>query len=210
MKCAIYTTLLIFILFGNLLVAQTDERKILLTGVVVTGENLTPLPYTNIIIINENTGTTTNEKGYFSFKANKNDTIIFSSVGFKDGRYVIPENLTGSHYSIVQIMTNDTVYLRETIIYPWKTYEEFGKELVTMHPPPTDNERAKNNLEQAQLYERYTNIYMDGEANYKYQQQLYSEKAYFGGQVPPFEIFNAFAWIEFVNSWKRGDYKKKN
>ncbi len=208
MKCAIYTTLLIIILFGNILVAQTNENKILLTGVVVTGENLTPLPYTNIII-NESTGTSSDESGYFAFKADKNDTIIFSAVGFKNGRFIVPGDLKGTHYSIVQIMTNDTIYLRETIIYPWKSYEEFGEELVTMQPPPTDDDRARANLEQAQLYERYTNIFMDGEANYKYQQQLYSEKAYFGGQIPPYQIFNAFAWIEFVNSWKRGDYKKK-
>ena len=210
MKCANYTTLLIFILFGNILVAQTNESKILLTGVVVTGEKLTPLPYTNIIVVNQNTGTSTDEKGYFSFRADKNDTILFSAVGFKKGSFIVPEDLIGSHYSMVQIMTNDTVYLRETIIFPWKSYEEFGNDLVTMNPPPTDDDRAKNNLEQAQLYERYTNIYMDGEANYKYQQQLYSEKAYFGGQIPPYQIFNAFAWVEFVNSWKRGDYKKKD
>ena len=210
MKCANYTTLLIFILFGNILVAQTDENKILLTGVVVTGEKLTPLPYTNIIVVNQNTGTSTDEKGYFSFRADKNDTILFSAVGFKNGSFIVPEDLIGSHYSMVQIMTNDTVYLRETIIFPWKSYDEFGDELITMNPPPNDDDRAKNNLEQAQLYERFSNIYMDGEANYKYQQQLYSEKAYFGGQIPPYQIFNAFAWIEFVNSWKRGDYKKKN
>jgi hypothetical protein len=106
-------------------------------------------------------------------------------------------------------MTNDTVYLQETIIFPWKSYEEFGKELVTMQPPPTDDDLARINLSNAQLYERYQHIYMDGDANAKYQNKLRSEEAYYAGQVPPFQIFNAFAWVEFVKSWKRGDYKKK-
>ena len=162
------------------------------------------------MIVNKNKGTSSDDNGYFSFLAQKSDTIVFSAVGFKNGRFVVPDSLFKSHYSIVQIMSNDTVYLRETIIYPWKSYEEFGDELVTMQPPPTDDDRARVNLSNAQLYERYTNIYMDGEANYKYQNKLRSEEAYFRGQIPPYQIFNAFAWIEFVNSWKRGDYKKKN
>lgn len=209
MNYAKFATSLLIILLVNKIVAQQQQGAILLTGVVVTGDSLTPLPYTNIVIKNKNTGTSADERGIFSFMADHQDTVIFSSIGFKDSRYIVPDSLTRSHYSIVQIMSNDTVYLRETIIYPWKTYEEFGDELVTMQPPPTDDDRARNNLSNAQLYERYTNIYMDGDANFKYQNKLRSEKAYFAGQIPPYQIFNAFAWIEFVKSWKRGDYKKK-
>jgi len=34
-------------------------------------------------------------------------------------------------------------------------------------------------------------------------------KTYYNGQIPPMNIFNPFAWNEFIKSWKRGDYKKK-
>ena len=209
MNYAKFATLSLIILIAHKMVAQEKSGAILLTGVVVTGDNLTPLPFTNIVVINNNTGTSTDSNGVFSFMANQNDTIVFSSVGFKNGRYVVSDSLTRRHYSIVQIMSNDTVYLRETIIYPWKSYEEFGDELVMMQPPPTDDDRARVNLSNAQLYERYTTIFMDGDANYKYQSKLISEEAYYRGQIPPYQIFNAFAWVEFVKSWKRGDYKKK-
>ena len=34
-------------------------------------------------------------------------------------------------------------------------------------------------------------------------------KTYYAGQIPPMNIFNPFAWAEFVKAWKRGDFKKK-
>ena len=38
----------------------------------------------------------------------------------------------------------------------------------------------------------------------------YSNKAYYYGQAPSQNIFNPFAWAEFIKAWKRGDFKKKN
>jgi hypothetical protein len=33
---------------------------------------------------------------------------------------------------------------------------------------------------------------------------------YYSGQLPPMNILNPVAWKNFINSWKRGDYKTKN
>ena len=37
-----------------------------------------------------------------------------------------------------------------------------------------------------------------------------ANKATYAGQVPPMNLFNPAAWAEFIESWKRGDYKRKN
>jgi hypothetical protein len=50
---------------------------------------------------------------------------------------------------------------------------------------------------------------MDGSANFKYQNQLQMDRMYFAGQVPPQQIFDAFAWASFIKSLKSGEYKKK-
>jgi hypothetical protein len=50
---------------------------------------------------------------------------------------------------------------------------------------------------------------MDGSANFKYQTKLYADRMYFAGQVPPMQIFNPFAWADFIKSIKNGAYKKK-
>lgn len=137
-----------------------------------------------------------------------NDTILFSAVGFKDGHYIVSDDLQQKHYSIVQIMTNDTIWLQETIIFPWKDYDTFGDELVMMTPPISDEQRAKLNLDNAQLYEKSVQLYMDGSANFKWQAKLYADRMYFAGQAPPMQIFNPFAWATFIKSIKNGEYKK--
>jgi hypothetical protein len=37
-----------------------------------------------------------------------------------------------------------------------------------------------------------------------------SQKLYYSGQIAPQNIFNPFAWSEFIKAWKRGDFKKKS
>lgn len=204
-----YSLAFIAVLFTGLTNAQDAADKVLLTGVVLSGDPLVPVPNTNIIVQNKNKGTASNENGFFSFYAEVNDTLKFSAVGFKDGQYVVPDELNQDHYSIVQIMTNDTIWLQETIIFPWKDYETFGEELVKMNPPPSDEQLAQMNLDDAQLYEKSVSLYMDGSANFKYQTKLYADRMYFAGQVPPMQIFNPFAWADFIKSIKNGAYKKK-
>jgi hypothetical protein len=200
------------ILFGFLLpakyFAQAMTDGVLLSGVVLSGEPLVGVPNTNIIVSNKNKGTASDQNGYFSFYAEANDTIIFSAVGFKKGQYIVPDELKEDHYSIVQIMTNDTIWLQETIIFPWKSYESFGDQLVNMDPPVTDEVRAKMNLDNAKLYERSMAIYMDGSSNFKHFNQLNIDQITYAGQAPPFQIINPFAWAEFINQIKKGAYKK--
>jgi hypothetical protein len=36
-----------------------------------------------------------------------------------------------------------------------------------------------------------------------------ANKATYTGQVPPMNIFNPAAWADFIQAWKRGDFKNK-
>jgi hypothetical protein len=46
------------------------------------------------------------------------------------------------------------------------------------------------------------------EAN-QIQFQKLANKASYSGQVPPMNIFNPAAWADFIEAWKRGDFKNK-
>jgi hypothetical protein len=37
-----------------------------------------------------------------------------------------------------------------------------------------------------------------------------SQRASYAGQLPPQNIFNPAAWYEFIQAWKRGDFKNNN
>jgi hypothetical protein len=190
------------------MVAQSTDSKILLTGIVLSGDPLVGVANTNIIVVNKNKGTASDTNGFFSFYTEVNDTILFSAIGFKDGQYIVPNDLEQNHYSIVQIMSNDTIWLKETIIFPWLDYDSFGDELITMASPINDELRAKQNLESAKMYEKSLSIYMDSGANYSYQSKLTSDKMLYNGQMPPMQIINPFAWKKFIKSINNGEYKK--
>ena len=190
--------------------AQIGERELIqFSGVVITGDSLTPVPFVNIVIKNSFRGTISDYFGYFSFVAQENDTIVFSAVGFKKGQFLIPDSLSADRYSLIQLLVQDTFLLKETVIYPWPTKEQFKRAFMSMNIPDDDLEKAKNNLAMAELKERFEATGMDGSMNFKNYMQQESAKLYYAGQYPSFNLLNPFAWAQFIEAWKRGDFKKK-
>jgi hypothetical protein len=40
--------------------------------------------------------------------------------------------------------------------------------------------------------------------------QKQQQSLYYAGQTPPQNIFNPIAWAQFIEAWKRGDFKRKD
>jgi len=201
----------IFLLIALATQAQSgkDKEVIQFSGVVVTGDSLAPVPFVSVIIEQTNRGTMTDLYGYFSFVAQKGDTVSFSALGFKKHATVIPDSLAEKKYSMIEILYADTFELAEAIIYPWPTKEQFREAFINMHVPETDAERASRNLTQAAMYDRMSRMPADGSENFKYQMQNFQNRIYYAGQAPPINIFNPFAWAKFIEAWRDGEFKKK-
>jgi hypothetical protein len=142
--------------------------------------------------------------------AHKKDTIIFSAVGFKKGEFVIPDTITSDRYSLIQVMASDTIMLTQTVIYPWPSKEEFKEAFLKYDVPDDDYERAKKNLDLAQLKQMTYEYPMDASMNYRQSMQNYQDKLYYIGQTQPITILNPFAWAEFIKAWKEGKFKRKD
>lgn len=193
--------------------AQKDTAKsnlIQFSGVVVSGDSLEAVPFCHIIDKSVRRGTTSDYFGYFSFVANKGDTIIFSSVGYKKANFIIPDTLQTNKYSLIQVMYKDTILLKTAHIYPWPSKEQFAEVFVNADIPNDDYKRAQDNLERAALKERADATPMDGAMNYKWQMQKYQSKLYYAGQAPPINLLNPIAWSKFIKAWKNGDFKRKD
>ena len=203
--------LLIFlILVLNNLFAQVSNKELVqFSGVIVNADSLNPVPFTNIIVKGTGRGTVSDYYGFFSFIAKRNDTLIFSSIGYKDALFIIPDTITSNRYSLIQILTSDTILLAETVIYPWPTKDQFKEAFVNLHVPDDDYERAKKNLARAELKERASNYKMDGSLNYKNYIDQQTSKLYYIGQYQPISILNPFAWAKFIEAWQNGDFKNK-
>jgi hypothetical protein len=203
--------MLVILFAPGLLNAQEREDELVqFSGIVVTADSLNPVPYTNIVIKNTRRGTVADYYGYFSFVAFKTDTILFSAVGFKKGIYTIPDTLTGNRYSMIQVMSSDTVMLTQTVIYPWPSREKFKEAFLKLNVPDDDFERARKNLDMTQLRDIAANYPMDGSMNFRNSMQLYQDKLYYNGQTQPITILNPFAWAEFIKAWKEGKFKRKD
>ena len=203
---------LIFIALGSTtaMAQQLFPKDVIqFSGVVVTGDSLRPVPYTNIRIAGTKLGTVSGYYGFFSFVAHKGDTVIFSSVGYKPSRYFISDTLSSSRYSIIQMMQTDTLLLTETVIYPWPTVEALEFAVLQHRVPENDYDRAMKNLAIEEMKERAEALPMDGLMNYRYQMQNVVNKAYWNGQFMPNQWLNPFAWAQFLKAWEEGRFKKK-
>ncbi len=198
------------ILCDKLSSQETENNLIQFSGIVVTADSLIPVPYTNISIKNTWRGTIADFYGYFSFVAFKSDTIVFSAVGFKKGIFAIPDTITSNRYSLIQVMSSDTIMLTQTVIYPWPSREQFREAFLKFDVPDDDYERAKKNLDIAQLKEIEANYPMDGSMNFRNSMQLYQNRLYYNGQTQPITVLNPFAWAEFIKAWKEGEFKRKD
>ncbi len=195
------------ILLSTSIFAQ--KKLIQFTGVVVTGDSLMPVPYVSIMIKNTYHGTVSDFYGFFSFVCAEGDTVIFQSIGFKKSEFVIPTQLPDEKYSIIQILSNDTITLPEVSVYPWPSKEEFKEAFLNLSLPANDMDRAASNLSRQDLREFYAVAPMDGLTNYKYQMQMQQTKLYYAGQFPPINLLNPIAWAQFMQAWRSGKFKKK-
>jgi hypothetical protein len=211
MRLLLVSFLLISFSFkGELLFSQEgDDNLVQFSGVVVTADSIQPIPFTHIIIANTHRGTVSDYYGYFSFVAKKLDTIVFSSVGFKQDTFFIPDTITGYRYSLIQVMSRDTIMLSETVIYPWPTVEEFKEAFLNLEIPDDDLEIARKNLDKQELQMRGDAMRMNGSMNYRNYTQQQTSKLYYAGQTTPISILNPFAWAEFIKAWREGKFKRK-
>jgi hypothetical protein len=197
---------------GNALQAQNpDENKNLVqfSGITITADSLNPVPYTKILDIVSHRGTTSDVNGYFSFVAHIKDTVVFTALGFKPASFIIPDTITKQRYSLIQLMTADTLTLAAAFIFPWPTLEDFKRAFVELKIPDDDLEIARKNLLSADIRMRAEEYPMDASMNYRNYIDNQTSKLYYFGQQQPFNIFNPFAWAQFIKAWKDGKFKSQ-
>ncbi|GAB5539418.1 MAG: hypothetical protein Salg2KO_15210 [Salibacteraceae bacterium] len=200
------------ILFSETISAQTDpsEGLIQLSGVVVSGDSLTPVPFTSVLIKGENRGTMCDYYGFFSLVVGKRDTIVFSSVGYKKTEVVIEDTLSDIRYSMIQMMQKDTTELPAAEVYPWPSKEQFRTAFLSMNPPQDDYDRAFENLTREEVRMAIQGVPLSAQANSALAIQREYTRLYQQGQLPQVSLLNPVAWAQFIDAWKKGKFKSDN
>lgn len=116
--------------------SQTDDNNLIqFSGVVVNRDSLHPIPFSNVMIKGTYRGTISDYYGFFSFVARLNDTIEFSSIGYRRNFYIIPDSLKENRYSLIQVLIPDTFQIKEVVIFPWPSKEQFKQAFLNARPP---------------------------------------------------------------------------
>ncbi|SRR6266700_1257914 len=193
--------------------AQFEKLKdsvVQLFGIVMTSDSLKAIPSVSVVVKGQGRGTQTNEQGVFSIAVMKGDKIEFTSIGYKPKLAEIPRDLDGNQFSMIQLMVTDTMYLPATIIRPRPTKEQFERDFVNVQIPDDDLEIARKNTEASKRRILARTLPTDGTEGSGMLLRNNAQKYYYYGQAPPQNIFNPFAWAEFIKAWKRGDFKNQN
>ena len=211
-KIVQYLILLLFFVpaISNAQFENVRDSVVQLYGVVMTADSLVGIPAVSIVVKGQNRGTITNNDGVFSIVVLKGDVVEFTHVSYKPKVVTIPKNLEGNQYSVVQLMIADTVYLPATIIRPRPTAAQFARDFANTKVPDDDLEIARKNTSTAKRRALMQSTPADGREASNIQLRNVATRAYYAGQNPPQNIFNPAAWAEFIEAWKRGDFKRKN
>lgn len=171
-----------------------------------------PVPYATVHLPQKGRGTYTDYRGFFTIVVEKGDQIRFNCIGFKPVTVTVPDTLTQDRYSIVQLISQDTILLTQIVIFPWPSKDHFKIEFLKMDVTPELQRQATKNLANEYLTEARKNPDMvpyggRESANFYLRQQ--SREYVYLGQTPPMNIFSPLAWGKFFKAWKDGAYKKK-
>lgn len=211
-KILLYTAILLLV-FTQSAKAQFETSRdsvVQLYGIVMTADSLVGIPAVSVVVKGQNRGTITNAQGVFSIVVLKGDQVEFTHVTYKSKTISIPRTLEGNQYSVVQLLVIDTVYLPATIIKPRPTPEQFARDFANIKVPDDDIEIARQNTSAAKRRVLLQTTPADGGEATTMQFKKIANQAVYRGQAPPQNIFNPAAWAEFIQAWKRGDFKKKN
>lgn len=185
------------------------DSVVQLYGVIMTADSLVGIPAVSITVKGQNRGTLTTDQGVFSIVVLKGDVVEFTHVSYKSKTVIIPQNLEGNQYSVVQLMVEDTVYLPATIIRPRPSRQQFERDFVKTKVPDDDIEIVRQNNSAAKRRILMQSTAGDGGEATALQFRNAANRAVYAGQGPPQNIFSPAAWGEFIKAWKRGDYKRK-
>jgi hypothetical protein len=186
------TCLIIFMFLHGLssVYCQQGERadsRILFRGVVIAASSQERLPGSQIYINRRSAGISRND-GTFSFFAFKNDTIVFTMLGFSPARMVVSDTLTGKEFITGIFLQSDTLDIGEVIILPRITNLK-AEIMNSMMETNAQMANARSNISIASYQGRTGQGTMgDPSINYEILRQKQKTEAYEKGGIPSDKI----------------------
>jgi len=120
------------------------EKRILFRGLVMDATTLSPVPNSQIVI-NRVFPFVSDTDGSFVFYVNRNDTVIFSSLGYKPTVFIVSDTLKGNEFNAGIYMNSDTLSIGEVVII--SRFRDLKSEILNAaSSTPSTFDNAKYNI----------------------------------------------------------------
>ncbi len=184
---------------------QKQHNKYIQVSGIIHDEKDKPLSHVHVINKRKGNMTVTDEDGIYSLVARKNDTIFFSSIGYKLDRIIVPDDLQNNFFTADISMEPDTILLKTVRIFPWGSYEEFKQAFRDLDITSHQKKHANKNMSMImKSIERQTSYTPSPGYGYKYTKYPEIEDNITRGTQPSVSLFNPIAWAQFFEALNNG------
>ena len=210
LKRIIYTLLIFATAFLSVKGQTAESQKYIQVSGLIVDEAYRPVYGVAVISKKLKRGTISERSGIYSIPSIPGDTIFYRALGFKRYHTIIPETFQGKQCNVDIVLAVDTINIQEVTILPWKTYNDFLKDMTRDKPPDPLVENMNDNL--ASIYVAISNqvgVTSAPEAGYRYAMEQNFNAMATKNQYPVNNLLNPFAWARFVDGLKHGLFKNQ-
>jgi hypothetical protein len=172
--------------FGQ--VIDNAGNHILFQGLVMDAGNFSTISGTQIAI-NRKFSAVSNKDGAFAFYVNRNDTVVFNSLGYSPSKMIISDTLEGREFVAGIYMKSDTLTIGEVIIVP--RFSNLKSEILNgKSKAPSTLDNAKYNVA-VSAYQGRNSVSQLGDPASNYDQVRRTQKisAFEKGGIRPSDQF---------------------
>ena len=207
----LFHTIALLILIIPATIGQTNEtiKFVQLSG-IITDESYRPVQGVSVVSRKLHRGSVSEKTGIYSITSTPGDTVFFRALGFKRYHTIIPESYDLRHCKVDIVLEVDTIQIKEVAILPWKSYNEFIKDMTKEKPVDPIIENMNDNI--ASIYvaiANQTNVRISPETGYRYAMEQNFSSMATRNQYPVNNLLNPFAWAKFISSVKNGLFKNQ-
>lgn len=208
MTRVINITLLLFLPFVVTL-GQEREKFFQVSG-FITDEDKRELANVGVVSMKLRRGTLSEKNGIYSITSTPGDTILFKALGFKKKFLIVPEVFEGRLLNKDIVLSADTIPIENVVVLPWKSYNEFLKDMTAPIPVSTEIENMNQNIASIEAaVSNTTGVRITPEAGYRYAMEQNFSNLTTRGQSPVNNLLNPFAWAKFISGVKNGLFKNQ-
>ena len=189
--------------------SQKESKTLIQLSGVVVSEEAFELPYTTVYNKTLSKGVISDGYGFFSIVCQPGDTLYFSRKGYSTSPFWVPDTLADNRYSIIHMLTRDTLTTPEVRVYPWPNKEAFAQYFVQMNPYEDDIRRAQRELSGESLAFVAARLDADASLAYGALTKQQNTTIYTNGQLPQNNLLNPYAWSKLIQDWKAGNLSRQ-